>query len=72
MGQKTMKPRTMSAIHAGRPKSSMRATTSDIAISTSRVAAHVNVYNIHMARRAAFVKRAARLLAQAGRLLTLL
>jgi hypothetical protein len=57
MGQNTMKPITIKAIHAGLPRSSMRATTSDMAlVSPPRSPAHVNVYNIYMAKDAEFVK----------------
>ncbi len=56
IGQKTMKPITIRAIQAGLPKSSMRATTSDIAIHLQAHPSHVNVYNIYMAKRALFVK----------------
>jgi hypothetical protein len=59
MGQNTMKPITIKAIQAGLPKSSMRATTSDMAFSPPGSPAHVNVYNIYMAKPGAFVKRGA-------------
>src|ERR1051326_2385911 len=52
-----MKPITIKAIQAGLPKSSMRATTSDMAFSPPGSPAHVNVYNIYMTRPGAFVKR---------------
>ena len=56
MGQNTMKPITIRAIQAGLPKSSMRATTSAIAVSPPGHPAEVNVYNIYMANAWAFVK----------------
>jgi hypothetical protein len=61
MGQNTMKPITIRAIQAGLPKSSMRATTSDMAFSPPGSPAHVNVYNIYMAKPRAFVKRGMRM-----------
>jgi hypothetical protein len=53
-----MKPITIRAIQAGLPKSSMRATTSAIAIHLRVTEPKFNVYNIYMAHGGLFVKGA--------------